>query len=64
MFVQTHLWGRKYILKWVFFVQTILADRNIHRREMRLVSLESSSSVECGIKNFFDFRFLQGVMEV
>ena len=29
-----------------FFVQTIFADRYIHRRELRLVSLESSSSVE------------------
>ena len=28
-----------------FFVQTILADRYIHRRESRLVSLESLSSV-------------------
>ena len=26
--------GRNYILKWVFFVQKILADRYIHRREM------------------------------
>ena len=38
--------GRNYILKWVFFVQTILADRYIHRREMWVVSLESTSSVE------------------
>ena len=50
--------GRNYILKWVFFVQSILADRYIHRREFRLVSLESLSSVEYGIKNnifIFDF---------
>ena len=26
--------GRNYILKWVFLVQSILADRYIHRREM------------------------------
>ena len=26
--------GRNYILKQVFFVQSILADRYIHRREM------------------------------
>ena len=45
--------GRNYILKWVFFVQSILADRYIHRRELRLVSLESLSSVEYGIKNIF-----------
>ena len=36
-----------------FFVQTILADRYIHRRELRLVSLESLSSVEYGIKKVF-----------
>ena len=45
--------GRNYILKWVVFVQTILADRYIHRRELRLVSLESSSSVEYGIHKIF-----------
>ena len=51
--------------KWVFFsVQTILAGRYIHRRELRLVSLESSSSVENGIKKIFSFRFLRGVVEV
>ena len=36
-----------------FFVQSILADRYIHRRELRLVSLESSSSVEYEIKKIF-----------
>ena len=44
-----------------FFVQSILADRYIHRRELRLVSLESLSSVEYGIKKrFFLFSFLTG----
>ena len=63
--VPTLLMGRNYILKWVFFVQTIFADRYIHRRELRLVSLESWSSVEYGIKKIFvNFRFLQGVIEV
>ena len=33
----------------IFFVQTISADRYIRRRDLRLVSLESSSSVEYGI---------------
>ena len=33
-----------------FFVQTILADRYNHRRELWVVSLESLSSVEYGIK--------------
>ena len=32
-----------------FFVQSILADRYIHRSELRLVSLESLFSVEYGI---------------
>ena len=36
-----------------FFVQSILADRYIHRRELRLASLESLSSVEYGIKKIF-----------
>ena len=36
-----------------FFVQSILADRYIHRREVRLVSLESLSSVEYGTKKIF-----------
>ena len=48
-----------------FFVQSILADRYINRRELRLVSLESLSSVEYRIKKiFFKFRYLQGVIEV
>ena len=45
--------GRNYILKWFFFVPWNFADRYIHRRELRLVSLESSSSVEYGIKKIF-----------
>ena len=44
-----------YILKWVFFVQTIMADRYIHRTELRLVSLESLSKVEHGIFFFSIF---------
>ena len=42
-----------------FFVQTILADRYIHRRELRPLLLESLSSVEYGI-NFFLFLFITG----
>ena len=45
--------GRNYILKWVFFVQSILADRYIHRREMWVVSLKSASSVQFKIKKIF-----------
>ena len=33
------------------------ADRYVHRRELRLVSLESLLGVEYGINFFFDFRF-------
>ena len=36
-----------------FFVQSILADRYIHRRELRLVSLERLSSAEYEIKKIF-----------
>ena len=51
--------ARNYTLNWVFFVQSILADRHIHRRELRLVSLESLSSVEYGIKKIiFGFSIL------
>ena len=45
--------GRNYILKRVFFVQLILADRYINRRELRLISLESLSSVEYRNKKIF-----------
>ena len=48
-----------------FFVQSILADRYIHRREMWVVASKSSSSVEIEIKIFFfNFVFFQGVTEV
>ena len=40
-----------------FFVHSILADRYIHRREMLVVSLKSSSSVEFKIKKIF-FNFV------
>ena len=43
-----------------FFVQSILADRYIHRRELRLVSLESLSTVEYEIKKIFWLSFLTG----
>ena len=44
-------------LKWAFF-QSVLADRYIYRREMRVVSLKSSSNVEFGIKKTFFLNFL------
>ena len=52
-----HLWGRNYILKWVLFVETILADRYIHRREIRVVSLKSLFSVEFETKKILNFVF-------
>ena len=45
--------GEELYTQMVFFVQTILADRYIHRRELRLVSIESLPSVEYGIKKIF-----------
>ena len=48
-FVPTPLEGEELYTQMGFFVQTILADRYIHRRELRLVSLESLSSVEYGV---------------
>ena len=46
----------------LFFVQTILVDRYIHRRGMRIVSLKSSSSVKFEVKKIFWF-FCRGVTE-
>ena len=61
MIVPTSLEGGGTIYSNGFFVQTNFADRYIHRRELRLVSLESSSSVEYGIgKFFFLFSFFTG----
>ena len=45
--------GRNYILKWLFFVQTNLTDRYIHRTELWVVSLKSPSSVEYVMKKIF-----------
>ena len=44
----------------VFFVQSILADRYIHRRELRLISLESLSSLEYESKTNFLYLFFTG----
>ena len=45
--------GTNYILKWVVLAQTNLTDQYYHRRELKLVSLENSFSVEFGIKKIF-----------
>ena len=54
-----------YILKWNFFVRTILADRFIHRTEMRVVSLKSLSSVEFKTKKIFlNFVFFEDLSRI
>ena len=50
--------GEELYTQMSFFVQTILTDRYIHRREMSVVSLKSSSIVEFEIKKFFLISFL------
>ena len=64
LIVPTPLEGGGTIYSKGFFVQTALADRYTHRSDLRLVSLESLSSIENGSKRFFYFRFLKGVIEV
>ena len=50
--------GTIYSNGFFLLIDIFIADRYIYRRELRLVSLESLSSVEYGIKKiFFDFRF-------
>ena len=57
--------GRNYILKWVFFVWTILADRYTHRREMWVVVLKRSSSAEMKTnKIFLNFAFFEELSRV
>ena len=59
--VPTHRWWEELYTEMGFFLfQTILTDRYIHRRELRLVSLESSSSVEYEIKNIFRIFLFYG----
>ena len=48
-----------------FFVQTVLADRYFHRREMWVVSLKSSHRVEFETKkDFFYFRFFEELSRI
>ena len=47
-----------------FFVQTILADRYIHCREIWVVSFKSMYILEYGIKKIFSISVFTGVMEV
>ena len=53
LFFRPFLRGEELYTQMVFFVQTILADRYIHRREMWVASLKSWSSVEFKIKKMF-----------
>ena len=53
LIVPTLLRGEELYTHMGFFVPWIFAARYIHRRELRLVSLESSSSIEYGIKKIF-----------
>ena len=53
------LWGEELYTQMGFFVQSILADRCIHRREMWVVSLKSSSKVEFKIVFFLNFVFFE-----
>ena len=60
-----HLWGEELYTQMVFFVQSILADRYIHRREMWVVSLKSSSSVEFETKKIFlNFIFFEELSRI
>ena len=53
LIVPTLLRGEELYTQMGFFVPWIFAARYIHRRELRLVSLESLSSVEYEIKKIF-----------
>ena len=47
--------GEELYTQTVLLVQSILADRYTNRRELRLLSLESTSSAEYRIKKFLNF---------
>ena len=61
-----HLWGKElYTQMGFFFVQWILADRYIRRREMWVVSLKSWSSVEFKSKKIFlNFVFFEELSRI
>ena len=60
LIVPTPFEGEELYTQMGFFVQSVLADRYIHRRKLRPVSLESLSSVEYGIKKIFLIFVLTG----
>ena len=51
--VPTHKVGGGNIYSNGFFVQSFLTDRYNHRKEARVISVESSSSIKFEIKSFF-----------
>ena len=57
LIVPTPLEAEELYTQMVFFVQPILTDRYIHRIELWVVSLKSTSSVEYGIKRLFWLSF-------
>ena len=63
--VRPHLWGEELYTQMGFFVQSILVHRYIHRKEMWVVSLKSSSSVELETKKiFFNFVFFEELSRI
>ena len=53
--------GRNYILKWVFFVQSILADRYIYRRVKTGIIRKLVRRRIWNWKDFFEIPFLTGI---
>ena len=43
LLLRSHLWGEEVYTQMGFFVQAIFADRYLHRREILVASLKSSS---------------------
>ena len=54
---------RKYILNWFYFVQSILADRYDHKRELWVISLESFQALNLRV-NSFSYSFFSTTIEV
>ena len=60
-YIHIHIYTYTYIHNIHIRIKTILAERYFKRRALRLVSLESSPSVEYGLKKiFFNFVFFTG----
>ena len=57
----THFSGGGTICSPGFFVESIFADRYLHRTDFCRISLESLSSVKFQINEFFEFLFFRGL---